>query len=154
MLTFERSIDTQTVIDTLRGVNDEISYGHLAQRCKLSTARVKQVLASARRSLRRENILFGVIFGQGLRRLGDLDKARKTENIKRKISRAAKREIKDLATIEHFEALPNIEQTMVSTNRVVLHVIAQQAMVKPELKQSAPSAQVPNVARLLSATKK
>jgi hypothetical protein len=126
-LIFERSIDTENAINALRKVNGEVSYDELAARSHLSVKRLKQVLPSARRVLRKENILFGTIFGHGLKRLGDLEKAHASEAAKKRIGNTAKRALKDLDTIENFGALPNVEQLSVTTNRTIFHLVREHA---------------------------
>ncbi len=140
---FERSADTDLIVNLLRKVNGEIEYTQIAKMTGLAMPRVKDLLRSARKILRRENILFGTIIGVGLKRLSDLDKARKTESVKKRIAQTATRELKDLATIEHEQAMPLREQLMVTTNRTVLTVIQGQARIKaaapdPQAAQSAP----------------
>src|SRR4051812_43492873 len=98
-LTFERNIDTDAVVIALRGVNDEISYRSLASQTGLSVSRAKQVLASARRALRSEGVLFGVVRGEGLRRLTDSDIVKKPEAFKKRVFRGAGRELKDQSLI-------------------------------------------------------
>lgn len=134
-MTFERSPDTDAVILALRGCNNEISYRDLARQAGLSVGRAKQVLASARRALRADKILFGTIRGEGIRRLTDSDKVKKPEAFKRRVSRGAGRELKDLGTIANFGALEKVEQHSCTINRTVLNVLRQQARVKPDLQK-------------------
>jgi hypothetical protein len=129
---FERSPDTDAMIKVLRGCNDQISYQDMARQAGLSLHRAKSVLPSARRALRSDGgVLFGVIRGEGLKRLTDLEKVKKPEAFKKKVFRGAGREIKDLSTI-NFECLSKTDQHSVTTNRTVLNVLRQQAKVKPE----------------------
>lgn len=152
-LSFERSPDTDAVIVALRGCNDEISYTALAQQAGLSLARTKSVLRSARNALRAESrILFGTIVGEGLKRLSDQDKVRKPEAFKKRVLRGAGREIRDLATISSFEQLSKTDQHSVTTNRTVLNVLRQQAMVRPEPQKTQMAPQpMANVSRLVPA---
>jgi len=154
-LTFERSADTDAVIVALRGCNKEISYADLARQAGLALDRTKQVLASARRALRSESgILFGVIRGEGLRRLTDADKVKKPEAFKKRVFRGAGREIKDLATISDFGKLEKSDQHSVTTNRTILNVLRQQALVKPEPQKMNMTPQpMANVAKLIPAKK-
>ena len=155
-LTFERSPDTEAVIVALRGCNNEISYRDLARQAALSLARTKQVLNSARRALRSEGgILFGVIRGEGLRRLTDSDKVKKPEAFKKRVFRGAGRELKDLGTIANFGALEKVEQHSCTINRTVLSVLRQQANVKPKSKKTAMTTQpMANVSQLIAAKQK
>lgn len=154
-LTFERSADTDAVIIALRGCNNEISYIDLARQAGLTVDRTKQVLSSARRALRSESgVLFGTIVGEGLRRLTDADKVKKPEAFKKRVFRGAGREIKDLATISDFGNLEKSDQHSVTTNRTVLNVLRQQAMVKPEPPKVGTAPQpMANVAQLIQAKK-
>lgn len=132
-LMLDRSPDTEAVVAVLRGCNNEISYEDMARQVRLPVARVKAVLASARRIIRTENgVLFGCLRGYGLRLLSDADKVKKPESFKKRVVRGAGREIQDLNTIANFGGLIKSDQHAVTTNRTVLNVIRQQAMVKPE----------------------
>jgi hypothetical protein len=132
-MSLDRSPDTNVVIEVLRGCNNEISYYELARQSGLSLGRTKAVLFSARRVLRAENgMLFGCIYGQGLKLLSDADKVRKPEAFKRRVMRGAGREIRDLETIAHYDRLSKEEQQSVTINKTVLSVIRAQARVRPE----------------------
>lgn len=154
-LTFERSADTDAVIIALRGCNNEISYVDLARQAGLTVDRTKRVLSSARRAIRSESgVLFGTIVGEGLRRLTDADKVKKPEAFKKRVLRGAGRELKDLATISDFGNLAKSDQHSVTTNRTVLNVLRQQAMVKPEPpKMSTAPQPMANVAQLIQSKK-
>lgn len=153
-LTFERSPDTDAVIIALRGCNDEISYKDLARQAGLTLMRTKSVLPSARRSIRAETgVLFGVVRGEGLRRLTDADKVKKPEAFKKRVVRGAGRELKDLGTI-NIEGLQKTDQHSVSINRTVLNAMRQQAMVKPEPPKEKMAPQpMANVAKLVASRK-
>jgi hypothetical protein len=138
-MNFERSLLTETVVLILRGVNDEISYQQLAKLAGTSVDRVKTAVPSAKRILANEKIEFGVIHGQGLKRMGEVDKAHKTEANKKRIGRAAGRAEKHAARIK-LDALPPAEQLMVTTNRTVFGFMRRQARVKPEEPQTKAAA--------------
>ncbi len=149
---FERSPDTDAVIKSLRGCNNEISYRDLARQAGLSLQRAKAVLPSARRALRSDSgVLFGVVRGEGLRRLTDEEKVKKPEAFKKRIFRGAGRELRDLGTIADFGRLSKNDQHKVTTNRTILSIIRQQANVKIE--EPAPTKfttnPTPNVSALL-----
>ncbi len=154
-LSLERSPDTDSVIVALRGCNNEISYQDLAKQAGLSVIRAKQVLASARRAIRSESgVLFGCIIGFGLRRLTDQDKVKKPESFKKRVFRGAGREIKDLNTISDFGQLAKVDQHSVTTNRTVLNVLRQQALVKPEPRKEPITPQpMANIAQLIKGKK-
>lgn len=155
-MTFERTSETDAVVMVLRGCNNEISYFDLAKQAGLSVYRAKQVLASARRILRAESgVLFGVIRGQGLRRLVDTDKVKKPEAFKKRVFRGSGRELKDLATISNFAGLSKADQHSVATNRTILNVLRQQAIVKPEPPSTARYAPQPtaNISKLIASKK-
>lgn len=148
-LTFERSEHTEAVVKILRKVNGEASYMTLASQSKLPVARLKSVLSSARRILKRDKILFGVVIGQGLKRLSDQDKVVKSESTKKRMARTADRGIKDLETIEQFERLSQTDQLKVTTNRTILNLTRQQLRVKavpPPEPMATP--EIPNVTTL------
>lgn len=148
-LNFDRSPDTDAVINTLRGVNSEISYTEAARRSGLGVIRLKAVLRSARNALRSEGILFGTVVGEGLKRLTDQDKVRKPEAFKKRVMRGAGREIKDLNTISDFGALSKADQHITTLNRTVLHSIRQSAAVKlDKIQPQTTSAPLPNVTKL------
>jgi hypothetical protein len=153
-LTFERSPDTDAVIVALRGCNDEISYADLARQAGLTLSRAKSVLPSARRAIRAETgVLFGVVRGEGLRRLTDADKVKKPEAFKKRVVRGAGRELKDLGTI-NVAGLQKSEQHSVTINRTVLNAMRQQAMVKPEPPKEKTAPQpMANIARLVASKK-
>lgn len=149
-MTFERSADTESVVTTLRGVNLEISYRQLAQQADLSPKRTMSVLASARRILENEGILFGVNRGVGLRRLSDTDKVKQPEDFKKRVFRGAGRALKRLGTISSFENLSQPDRHSVVTNKTILNVIRSQAQVKPEISKIKIAPQpVVNVAKLI-----
>lgn len=151
---FERSPDTDAVIDTLIGCNDEITYQDIAARAGLSVERAKAVLPSARRVLRKSGILFGTIMGRGVHRLTDLDKVKKPEAFKKRVARGAGREIKDLSTISDFGKLGKTEQHAVTLNRTLLHAIRQSAAVKPkEVTTPITGAPLPNSASIIGQRK-
>jgi hypothetical protein len=150
-LTFDRSPDTADVIAALRGVNGEISYKDLAKQAGVSIPRLKQVLPSARRVLFAENeILFGCVWGQGLRRMTDQDKVRKPEAFKKRVFRGAGRELKHLESID-LGRLSKSDQHITTTNRTILELMRREAQVKTEAPapmQTAPKP-LPNMGRLV-----
>lgn len=153
-LTFERSPDTDAVIAALRGCNNEISYRDLARQSGLSFGRTKQVLASARRALRADKILFGTVRGEGLRRLTDSDIVKKPEAFKKRVFRGAGRELKDQSMIANFGGLEKVEQHTSTINRTVLNAMRAQANVKAEAPKVKTAPQpMANVAQLIQAKK-
>ena len=156
-LSFERSADTDAVIVALRGCNNEISYMDLARQAGLTLMRTKSVLRSARRALRSESgVLFGTIIGEGLRRLTVADKVKKPEAFKKRVFRGAGRELKDLASISdpEYNNLEKASQHSVTTNRTVLNILRQQALVKPEPPKEKMAPQpMANVAQLIQTKK-
>lgn len=148
-MNFERSPQTDAIVSILRQVNDDISYVDLALRSNLPVSRTKELLGSARRILRRQKIMFGTILGEGLKRLGDTDKVRKSEDNKKRMARAAGRAIRELDTIEAFERLSNSDQLIVTTNRTILNLTRGQLMTKPTMPTTAPQAETPSTTNLL-----
>lgn len=152
-LNFERSPDTDAVVNVLRGCNSEISYTEAAKRAGLGLPRLKAVLPSARRSLASEGILFGVITGEGLKRLTDQDKVRKPEAFKRRVMRGAGRELKHLTTIADFGALSKTDQHSVTLNRTILNAMRQSAAVKPDKIAPTTPLPLPNVTAIAAMKK-
>jgi len=132
VITIERSVDTDKTVDALRGVNNEISYESLCAATGLPMARQRQVLASARRILEKEGILFGAMWKIGLRRLFDSDKVVQSEHTKKRIGRAASRGVKRLDTISDYDKLSKNEQQTAAINRIVFSVVKAQSRAKPE----------------------
>lgn len=122
-LSFERSAATDAVIRVLRAVNGDITYADIATRAKLPLTVTKTALHSARRILRREKILFGTEIGIGLKRLGDTEKVQLSQTHRHRLGKASGRALKDLTTIENFEALSNVDQLQVTTNRTIFELI-------------------------------
>jgi hypothetical protein len=152
-MSFERSPDTESVINVLRGCNSDITYFDLSKRAGLGVGRMKQVLASARKALSREGILFGVIYNVGLKRLTDHDIVKKPEAFKKRVFRGAGRELKDLGKINDFGALSKTEQHSVTLNRTILGAIRQSAFVKPDKIVSVKAAPLPDVSKLAAMRK-
>jgi len=151
-MTWERHPDTDAGVRVLRGVNDQISYLDYAKRAKLSLERAKEVLPNVRRILSHEKILFGVVRGIGLVRLGDSEKVKLPVRRMKQIHGQSKRIIRELDTIENFELLGQDERQQATTYRTIANAIRQQALVKykaPQVSASATGAPVPNVAALL-----
>src|SRR2546422_2865345 len=123
-ISWERSADTETVLQALRGVNDEISWIALIRQTGLTKKRLMSVLASARRILKGEKILFENIHGEGLKRCTDADKAHKPAKRLLRVTRAMKRELSDLATIENFGAMAQTDQHLATTYRITCNAIA------------------------------
>jgi hypothetical protein len=136
-MNFERSLLTESVVSILRGVNDEITYQGLAKRAETTVERTKAVLASARRILANEKIEFGVIVGEGLKRLVEIDKAHALPAVQKRLGRAAGRLEKKAARI-NLDKLPPAEARMVTTARTVASVIKRHAFAKPDEPEANP----------------
>lgn len=158
-MTFERSPDTEAVINVLRGVNDEITYAQLARRTGLSVTRVKQVLPSARRILESDLIGFGVIRGEGLKRLAPGDKAVLTVDVLDRIGRASGRGLKrtELTDVD-YNGMDKAAQHIHTGNRTIINLMRNQAKTKaqppkpeePKPEEPKPeSAPLPNVSNLI-----
>lgn len=157
-LTFERSPDTAAAIEVLRGVNDMITYADGARRSGLSVKRFKEVLASARRSLDRDMVGFGVVRGVGLKRLGPADKAHLTLDVTKRAARGLGRGLKRTAMADvDFNSMAQTDQHLHTTNRTVM-AMTQRALrsnVEPPKPQVVTAPQpMPDVANLVSLAKK
>jgi len=131
---FKRSQLTESVIDLLKGVNDDVSYSELAKRAKVTVPDLKKVLPSARRILLDENILFEPITGYGLQRLTDEGKVGKSEKNKRRLRSGSKRSLKELSTITEYDKLSPADQIKTTINRTLFEIILREPEpVKEEL---------------------
>lgn len=150
---FQRSPETEAIVAVLRGVNLDIAYGEIARQTKLPLERMKELLSSARRVLRNEGIMFGTVRNYGLRRMGDREKVQKSEDNKKRISRAASRALKEIDTIEAFELLPPVDQLVVTTNRAIFSLTRQQAKTKATEPLRAAATSEPNAQNILALAK-
>lgn len=138
-LIFEQSEKTLACVKALRGVNHEISYNALSQVVGFPVVGSTPALQSARKHLEKfENIVFECVYREGLRRLGDIDKARSTVRHRRHIKLTARRGRKRHATIEKFEELPQEIQTEVILRETQFQ-FAESAMIEPKKIQTATS---------------
>jgi len=125
---FERSAETERLIDILRGVNDEISYANASRLAGFAIHGGTPALTSARRHLETQHgIVFDCVRGVGLRRLGDVEKVTSTARHARSIRRTAKRGTTRIGAIENFAALPLKEQLQ-ATLRATQFEFARQAV--------------------------
>lgn len=151
-MNFERAADTESVIVALRGCNDEISYRSLANQTSLTVERTKQVLASARRVLVNEKIMFGVVRGEGLRRLTDNDIVDLPPSFHKRVFKGAGRQLKYQGCINDFAALGKAKQHTQTINLTILNALRRQANVKAEPPPVKLTPQpMPNVTQLIKA---
>lgn len=120
---FEKSATTQLLYTLLKGVNGEIAYERLVEATGKPLHEIRSALASARRSLERDRIVFATVRGVGLRRLSDGEKARSTEAIKKSIRRASGRGIRRLNAIENPAMMSNADQLTATINRTIFEAI-------------------------------
>lgn len=152
-MTFERNNDTESVVVALRGCNDEISYKSLAHQTGLTVERAKQVLASARRVLVNEKILFGIIRGEGLRRLTNDAMVDLIPAFNTRVFKAAGRQIKYQGCVD-VAALSKAKQHTQTINLTVVHALRRQANVKAEPPAVKLTPQpMPNVTQLIQGKK-
>lgn len=134
----EQAVDTRLLIGLLSKaeVGQVFSYQelgkHLGRRVEGSTGN----LISARRALERDyQIVFGTIWGQGIKRLSDAEIIALGDKLPGRVRRLARRTIKKI-TIARDEALTNEQivhrNAAVSMAGVLMHVATKSGMAKLE----------------------
>jgi hypothetical protein len=106
---------------------------------------IRPAIASARRILLNEKIVFQPIPKYGLRRLSDSEKVQSTERFKTVIRRAATRGIKRLDSVDKYELLSPADQMTARLNRMTFDMMRTQA-AKPRSTVSHHQAAPPTVA--------
>ena len=119
------SIDAQLLYERLvkAEVEEFISYSELSQiigrnvqtdaRCMLNTAR--------RKAHRENKIIFGVVFGKGLKRAKDEEIAMSGTASIRKISREARRRLKIITCVQDFDSLSDAAKLRHNTDAALLN---------------------------------
>lgn len=106
----QTSIDAQMLYERIVQLNvgESISYAELSA---LVGRNVQDeghgVLATARRMAEREEIVFGTVMGQGIRRLSDPEIVDTGDHAIARVRRAAKRGANTVTAVADFDALPN-----------------------------------------------
>lgn len=120
------SAHTTTLIETLRTVpvGATVSYEILTAAIGANVqAEARHILASARRIVRREDsMVFGVIRGEGLRRLTDSEIATAGSSFLRHVNRTARSGVQTLACVQDFNKLKLEEQIRHNTHLSLLGV--------------------------------
>ena len=107
----EISVDTQLLVERLRkvGVGETISYAELTgtiSRDVQGSARGN--LYTARRTLQRDdNVVFGVVVGEGMKRLNDSEIVSTATSDRVGIRRRSRRAARRLACVQDFDSLPS-----------------------------------------------
>jgi len=148
--TFKRSADTDALMLALAGINNDVSYKLLAQQADLPVSRTKQLLPSARRALLRERkIVFGVLRGYGLKRLDESEKIDASDDVKKRIRRAAGRGLRVLGAFNFAEATSNRDRVRHSTNTTIMTLIrSQTTALKEQQPEPKPQATAPDTSKL------
>lgn len=149
---FEKSRMTKLLCDHLRIVNEHISYDRIAAITGRPVGDIRAAIASARRILERDKIVFAVVRGVGLRRINDNEIVQSTEQMKGTIRRASRRGLKRLEAISNVAALPPAEQMTAMLNRTIFEAVHQHAISPTTKSATAPAATppVPDVKNLIS----
>lgn len=83
------------------------------------------ILTSARRRLLRDkNMVFGVVPGEGVKRLGDVEMIGHGDNVLQRIRRSARRGMSVVLSVENFAGLPENLKLKHNTTAVVLGSVA------------------------------
>lgn len=125
---FTISADTRLLAQRLRAVGEgeTIAYADLSAEIGRTVRGDTKALHTARRILQRDHmIIFDVITGAGLKRLGDRDIVASTSRMTREIRRRAERGAATLACVGDFGALPRADQMRHTAVAATLCAIAQ-----------------------------
>lgn len=108
--TREINVDARVILARLKAakVGDVITYSELSELVGRDVQKgSRHILEAARRWAKKDRVIFGVITGQGLKRLDDAGKVRVGSGMMDKIRRTSRRAAQTLAAVENFDALPN-----------------------------------------------
>lgn len=128
---FQMSADARFLMQELRkiGVGKRVTYAALQE--AVGKDDIAGPLSTARHALlREENIVFGVIRGEGLKRLSDLEIVDTAADTSRRLRRAARRGIQTLSAVGDFSALPRQDQMRHSASVSIFGVVAEMATAK------------------------
>lgn len=108
--TREINVDARVILARLKAakVGDVITYSELSELVGRDVQKAsRHILEAARRWAKKDRVIFGVITGQGLKRLDDAGKVRVGSGMMDKIRRTSRRAAQTLAAVESFDSLPN-----------------------------------------------
>lgn len=111
---FVVSMDSRAIEDRLKkcAIGDEVSYADLSALIGRDVAYERGAMASARRRLMRDQqMVFGVIRGIGLKRLGDEEIVGTGESVNTHIRRTARRAARQMSCVQDFGAMTENKQT-------------------------------------------
>lgn len=123
----EMSIDTRLILQRLEKarVDETITYAELDGLIGRDVRKVAaHCLQSALRAAMRREIVFGTVWGVGLKRLGDGELAGVGEVARQKIRRTAKRAIKKMLLVQDFDSLSNEEKVRHNASLSMLGAVA------------------------------
>ena len=123
----EMSVDSRAIYQRLMAakIGDLVTYKELAT----MTGRDLQhgdryVLMSACRAAQRDGAVFGVVRGEGVKRLADAEIVSSAAGVLPRIRRASKRAIRRLTAVSDFAALPNDAKIAHNTYASIFGAIA------------------------------
>ena len=128
----QTSIDARLLYEALveMKVGESISYTVLSAIVKRNVQEdAHGVLCTARRMCEREDIVFGTVFGQGLKRLSDSETVDTGDRAISRVRRAARRGARTVTAIADFNALPNEKKIKHNTLLSLLGTVA--AFLRP-----------------------
>ena len=159
--TFSMSADTRAAFDLLASakVGGTVTYDDLAAVTRRDVrGDDRYVVASARRALEREGVIFGVLHGVGLKRLTDAEILADAERAYPRIRRASRRAALRALSIENFDALSAEDKSrhnaMVSVFGAVAAMTDYRSIKKIEQRVSAESKQTLSLGDTLEAFRK
>lgn len=105
----EAAYETRQIVELLMSAEpgQSITFAQIREACGMNSINAcRGYLSTARKTVRREGLLFEAIRGQGLRRMTDEEIATRTPEWRRKRIRRQSREmVKDLAAVNDFAGL-------------------------------------------------
>lgn len=146
---FEKSYLTTILCDHLRQTNGEISYARICDVAGCDIGVARPAIASARRILEREKIVFATVRGVGLRRIDDSEIVRSTEKIKGTIRRASRRGIKRLNAVSSIANLLPSDQISATLNRTIFEAVHQHT-TSPTTRKPVATPAIPDLSVLKS----
>lgn len=130
---FTASANTRLLAQRLRSAaeGEIVTYPDLSAEIGRSVSGATATLHSARRMLRRDHmIVFDVVTGVGLKRLGDRDIVATSSRMARNIRRHAERGVATLACVRDFGALPRGDQMRHTAVAATICAVAQMTSEK------------------------
>jgi hypothetical protein len=124
----EINVDARVLLSRLKAakVGDVVTYAELSELVGRDVQKTSRyILEAARRWAKKERVIFGVVTGQGLKRLDDIGKVRAGSGMMDKIRRTSRRAAQTLASVENFDSLPNDMKIQHNMSMSIFGVIQQ-----------------------------